>query len=193
MLWHQQQLLPPPSSMTLVSSGLFLLHILILLLSGPNYCCAASFFPCLSVAPETLPLMLTGLAKWWACLGASWHWLHWAWEKVSVSFPQKPPVQPSPFPLLKFCHANPVYPWRWGSSGFALRMSPGKAGFISLHPTQQNCWLSTIHGDNIWQTLSSTQALSTLFLMMSFCFEQKGSVSGPCWLVCSPTPLTVPV
>lgn len=95
--------------------------------------------------------------------------------------------------LLKPPHANPVYPWRWGSSGLALGMSPGKAAFISVHPTQLNCWLSTVHGDNVWQTLSSTQALSILFPMVSFCFEQQGSVSGPCWLVCSPMSLTVPV
>lgn len=45
------------------------------------------FFPLLIyVIPETLLLMLTGLAKWWARLGASWHCFHWAWGKLlSVS------------------------------------------------------------------------------------------------------------
>lgn len=109
--------------------------------------------------------------------------------KSFCQFPTEATCSAPPSPLLKPHHVNPIYPWRWGSSGLALGMSPGKAVFISLHPTQLNCWLSTVHGDDVWQTLSSTQALSTLFLMVSFCFEQQGSVSGPCWWCVPQCPL----
>lgn len=64
-------------------------------------------------------------------------------------------------------------------------MYPGKVAVTALHPGQLSFWLHAAHVVNMWQLLSSTEGPATLLLTAGFFCEQKVSISGPCWIVCS--------